>query len=467
MIGGGARPGAGPVRAVGHPDGLWKLHAFDGLAVGELPLPLHGLHLLTGVEGVRSTADRVGEAVYPHLELVVFPLHPPPVPDEVRPDLVLVGVPLQVEVALRVPGLDGVLTAEGDPDVGEARRLRHRLEGQESAAVIGDVAGELLHGIVGGEGGSFSGSAVETKMSIPGRSDLPEEDFSNLSLSTVRSAARFTGQSLGSWSSSHEKANQISQTTDIPHSQTASSLTCLIRHARNSPRTTIRANIRSLHAARERRERERERENEEEYRRALGLPVRAEDGSGDLQLAGQRSPWFLHKFRVMGAVAAIAAAAVLRRPEGVTIAVGLSTSPWTAGGPSSTPSPAVEGAAASARRRHRSPSRRRRGVVVAFGAYLVAALAGDDVGAALVPHDLAVAADGGADGPPGSGHLRMARLGVDHLLHQVGAGVTVEAMVGSTGTSPAIGWLSGVGGMSTRYLAYSPLSGSESICSWS
>ncbi|OAY70375.1 hypothetical protein ACMD2_03749 [Ananas comosus] len=75
-------------------------------------------------------------------------------------------------------------------------------------------------------GGSLSGSAVDTNTSTPGRSDRPlglrALGDSNRSLSTARSAARFTGQSFGSWSRSHEKANHVSQAIDSPHSHTAS-----------------------------------------------------------------------------------------------------------------------------------------------------------------------------------------------------------------------------------------------------
>jgi hypothetical protein len=51
-----------------------------------------------------------------------------------------------------------------------------------------------------GGSGSFSGSAVDTKMSIPGISDFPVRLFgvgvSNFSLSTVRSVARLMGRAL-------------------------------------------------------------------------------------------------------------------------------------------------------------------------------------------------------------------------------------------------------------------------------
>ncbi|KAH0457258.1 hypothetical protein IEQ34_015165 [Dendrobium chrysotoxum] len=88
-------------------------------------------------------------------------------------------------------------------------------------------------------------------MSTPGRSDFPVGlvgvGISNLSLRTDRSVARFTGESFGSWSRSHENANQSSQTTDIPHSQIASGFLCLILQARNRTNTTMRMKISSLH----------------------------------------------------------------------------------------------------------------------------------------------------------------------------------------------------------------------------
>jgi len=61
--------------------------------------------------------------------------------------------------------------------------------------------------------------------------------------------ARFTGHSFGSWSSSHEKPNQSSQTTDMPQSQIASSFLCLILHLRNRARTAMRIRMRSLQEA--------------------------------------------------------------------------------------------------------------------------------------------------------------------------------------------------------------------------
>jgi hypothetical protein len=86
-------------------------------------------------------------------------------------------------------------------------------------------------------GGSFSGSAVETKTSIPGRSDF---------FKTSRLADRLTGKSLGSWSSNQVKANQVSQMIDILYIQIASSFGWLILHPKNNPRDTIRRMLRSL-----------------------------------------------------------------------------------------------------------------------------------------------------------------------------------------------------------------------------
>nr|GMD82599.1 hypothetical protein ACMD2_03749 [Ipomoea batatas] len=75
-------------------------------------------------------------------------------------------------------------------------------------------------------GGSFSGSAVEMKMSTPGRSDRPlglvGDGDSNFSLRAARSAARSMGFTLGSISRIHENANHNSHTTDIAHNHIAS-----------------------------------------------------------------------------------------------------------------------------------------------------------------------------------------------------------------------------------------------------
>lgn len=63
----------------------------------------------------------------------------------------------------------------------------------------------------------------------------------------------------------------------------------------------------------------------------------------------------------------------------------------------------------------------------ALGADLEVALAGEYVVAALVAHDLAVAAVDGAGGSFRPGHLRVAGLGVDDLVHEVRARDAVEA----------------------------------------
>ena len=67
------------------------------------------------------------------------------------------------------------------------------------------------------------------------------------------------------------------------------------------------------------------------------------------------------------------------------------------------------------------------GVAEALGADLEVALAGEDVLAALVAHDLGVASVDGTGGPLGAGHLRVAGLGLDDLVHEVGARDAVEA----------------------------------------
>jgi hypothetical protein len=67
--------------------------------------------------------------------------------------LVLEVVDLEREVELRGAGLDAELLAEGHPLARELGRLRQRLERQHRRAVVGDVAGDLVHGVVYGEDG--------------------------------------------------------------------------------------------------------------------------------------------------------------------------------------------------------------------------------------------------------------------------------------------------------------------------
>ncbi|KAM0044948.1 hypothetical protein Hdeb2414_s0010g00359071 [Helianthus debilis subsp. tardiflorus] len=98
-------------------------------------------------------------------------------------------------------------------------------------------------------GGSFSASAVETNMSIPGRSERFLGLFwvgSKRSFRTERSVVRVTGQSLGSWSRSQENANHTSQITDMSHSQTASWLGCEMRQVRNRASAASRITISNL-----------------------------------------------------------------------------------------------------------------------------------------------------------------------------------------------------------------------------
>ncbi|KAB8110582.1 hypothetical protein EE612_047903 [Oryza sativa] len=68
-------------------------------------------------------------------------------------DLVLEVVDLLGEVELRGAGLDAELLAEWHPLAGELRRLRQRLEREHGRAVVGDVAGHLVDGVVDGEDG--------------------------------------------------------------------------------------------------------------------------------------------------------------------------------------------------------------------------------------------------------------------------------------------------------------------------
>ena len=99
-------------------------------------------------------------------------------------------------------------------------------------------------------GGSFSGSAVETNTSTPGRSERPVgfdgEGCSNLSCKVARSVALFIGFSFGRMSRIQEKANQISHTIDSPHSHIASSLGFVTRHHRKKKSITRRSTISNL-----------------------------------------------------------------------------------------------------------------------------------------------------------------------------------------------------------------------------
>ncbi|RDX91596.1 hypothetical protein CR513_26405, partial [Mucuna pruriens] len=160
------------------------------------------------IVSIRTPSNGFGKAINPNLELIILTLYSPAVPHEVRAHFVLVGISLEVKISFWVPGFNVMLPTKWNPQVGKTCSLCHGLEITR--------------------GGSFSGSAVDTNISIPGRSDFPEGleglGVSNFSFKTSRSATRFTGKSLGSWSSTQEKANQISQTTDMPHSQSASSL---------------------------------------------------------------------------------------------------------------------------------------------------------------------------------------------------------------------------------------------------
>nr|VVV80920.1 unnamed protein product [Nymphaea colorata] len=117
------------------------------------PPPLAVAFLSSLVISIRTPPDGIGEAIDPHLELIILVLEPPPVLDEVLVLLELGRVTLLGEVAVEVPGLDVVLPAERDPHLGEHHCLRHGLEREEAAAVFGDVAGELLDGVIGGENG--------------------------------------------------------------------------------------------------------------------------------------------------------------------------------------------------------------------------------------------------------------------------------------------------------------------------
>ncbi|KAH0454057.1 hypothetical protein IEQ34_018381 [Dendrobium chrysotoxum] len=99
-------------------------------------------------------------------------------------------------------------------------------------------------------GGSFSGSAVEMNTSIPGRSERPigfdGEGDSNFSWSAARSAARLMGLIFVRMSRSQEKANQISQAVDKPHSHKASVFAFDILQIRKAIRQIRRPNTNNL-----------------------------------------------------------------------------------------------------------------------------------------------------------------------------------------------------------------------------
>ncbi|KAL0916326.1 hypothetical protein M5K25_013828 [Dendrobium thyrsiflorum] len=205
--------------------------------------------LLMSIIGIRSPPYRIWKRIDSDLELIILPLHSPSLPDKIMPYFVLEKVSRLAEIGFWVPWFNLMLSAKGNPNFRKACSFCKCLESEEGAAIVGEVAGKLLNRVIDGEDGEHR-SAVETKTSMPGRSDLPlglrRLGDSNLSLRTVRSVALFTGQSLGSWSRSHEKANQSSHVMDMAQSQIASWFGWRIRHARKKPSATRRIRISNL-----------------------------------------------------------------------------------------------------------------------------------------------------------------------------------------------------------------------------
>ncbi|GER39165.1 octanoyltransferase [Striga asiatica] len=431
-------PSARPVCSVCHPSCFRHLQRLQCLILNNsLPAKLHGLDLFPSIIRIRPATDRVRKTVYPNLELIILTLDPPTVLDEILTHLILERVLLQAEVRFRISRLDIMFPAERDPKVRETC--------------------SLSHGLKFTNGGSFSGSAVETNMSTPGRSDFPVGlaglGVSNLSFSTLRSVARLIGHNLGSWSSNQEKANQISHTTDMNHNHLASSFGWLTLHARNSPRTAIRTKIKSLLECKL---------CLSDVRKALiqtfgqhtVVPIRAEHRGRNLQLTGERPPRLSHHLR--GLAGGPFTLFILLRPYGIPIPVsplGLKKPPVVV-----KVDPCL--APHQARRLHqRQPPlhlgqrerwRRRvskrdvrvlvrllaawadaipclEGIVEAVAADLEIAVTREDIGPTAVGHDLAIAALDGARRALDAGHLWVAGLRLHHLIHEVGTGDAVVA----------------------------------------
>lgn len=113
----------------------------------------------------RSLRNDSEERIEPRLELLVLPAHEPAVADELlrrrRPG---VRRRLRREVALGRPRLDAVLPAERDPQRGEPRRLDQPLVVGQRRAVVGEVGGVPVGGVVGGEDGQDGVHGVEHRL---------------------------------------------------------------------------------------------------------------------------------------------------------------------------------------------------------------------------------------------------------------------------------------------------------------
>lgn len=93
------------------------------------------------------------QRVNPDLKLLVLSLHGPPLLDEARMNFVLQVIDLLGEVKLWSSGLNVVFLAEGDPAAGELGGLGEGVEEEHGSAVVGDVAADLVDGVVDGEDG--------------------------------------------------------------------------------------------------------------------------------------------------------------------------------------------------------------------------------------------------------------------------------------------------------------------------
>ncbi|BAT02054.1 Os07g0551650, partial [Oryza sativa Japonica Group] len=113
----------------------------------------------------RSLRNVSEQRIEPRLELLVLPAHEPAVAEELlrqrRPG---VRRRLRREVALGRPRLDAVLPAERDPQRGEPRRLDQPLVVGQRRAVVGEVGGVPVGGVVGGEDGQDGVHGVEHRL---------------------------------------------------------------------------------------------------------------------------------------------------------------------------------------------------------------------------------------------------------------------------------------------------------------
>ncbi|KAH0457760.1 hypothetical protein IEQ34_013075 [Dendrobium chrysotoxum] len=151
------RPSPRPMRPISHPSRLFHLHHLYHhiLFTGRRRLlhPPHLLHLLPRVKRIGPPPYRIRQAINPHLKLIILPLHSPPIPHKILPPLILRRIPPQAKVTFRVPRLNVVFAAEGDPQSCESGSLSHSLEGEKGAAVVREIAGKLIDGVIGGEDG--------------------------------------------------------------------------------------------------------------------------------------------------------------------------------------------------------------------------------------------------------------------------------------------------------------------------